>query len=492
ELWRQQNGRCVYCDRAILPSQLVATDNSVQVDHILPWSRFGDDSFNNKTLCTANCNQEKRGRTPFEWFSKEKTEAGWDVYAATVQALPALKGYKRRNYTIKNAKELEEKFRSRNLNDTRWTCRLLAEALKTMYPAGEGQRRVFTRPGALTDRMRRGWGLQWMKKDEKGNRIPDDRHHALDAIVVAATTEGMMQRLTKAFQEEEAKGSPRDFRALDQPWPGFREEAMAMVEKVFVSRAERRRARGKAVDATIKQVRNIDGKDVVFIRKPIAKLSENDLDLIPVPEPHGKVADPAKLRGQMIETLRSWILAEKPTDPDRLPRAPNGAVIQKVRVATKDKLGVAIGNSTADRGEMARVDVFRKQNKKGTPNYFLIPVYPHQIASDEKAPTRAVLAAKPEDQWPDMDDGADFLWSIGSMNYLEVVKGNGEVVEGYFRGLDRATGNIATSHHANSDEVTRGVGVKTVASFRKLIVDRLGRKFEAQGEQRTWRGKACT
>ncbi|MGH6821549.1 MAG: type II CRISPR RNA-guided endonuclease Cas9, partial [Methylocella sp.] len=278
ELWRQQNGRCVYCDRAILPSQLVATDNSVQVDHILPWSRFGDDSFNNKTLCTANCNQEKRGRTPFEWFSKEKTEAGWDAYIARVQGLPALKGFKRRNYTIKNAKELEEKFRSRNLNDTRWTCRLLAEALKTMYPAGEGQRRVFTRPGALTDRMRRGWGLQWMKKDEKGNRIPDDRHHALDAIVVAATTEGMMQRLTKAFQEEEAKGSPRDFRALDQPWPGFREEAMAMVEKVFVSRAERRRARGKAVDATIKQVRNIDGKDVVFIRKPIAKLSENDLD----------------------------------------------------------------------------------------------------------------------------------------------------------------------------------------------------------------------
>ena len=77
------------------------------------------------------------------------------------------------------------------------------------------------------------------------------------------------------------------------------------------------------------------------------------------------------------------------------------------------------------------------------------------------------------------------------MNYLEVVKGTGEVVEGYFRGLDRATGNITVSHHANSDDVTRGVGVKTVSSFKKFHIDRLGKKFECKSETRTWRGKAC-
>ena len=216
ELWRQQNERCVYSDKLILPHQLIATDNSVQVDHILPWSRFGDDSFNNKTLCTAKANQEKKGRTPYEWLGKD--EAKWDAYVLRVQTLPALKGFKRRNYTIKDAASVEEKFRSRNLNDTRWTCRLLAECLKQLYPIDQRERKVFTRPGALTDRMRRGWGVQWIKKDEKGVRIPDDRHHALDAIITAATTEGMMQILTRAFQKEEVKGSPRDFRALNQPW----------------------------------------------------------------------------------------------------------------------------------------------------------------------------------------------------------------------------------------------------------------------------------
>ena len=90
-----------------------------------------------------------------------------------------------------------------------------------------------------------------------------------------------------------------------------------------------------------------------------------------------------------------------------------------------------------------------------------------------------------------MNDTAEFLWSIGSMNYLEAVKRTGEVVEGYFRGLDRATGNIAVSLHINSDSVVRGLGVKTLSSFKKIVVDRLGIKSESKSELRTWRGKVC-
>jgi CRISPR-associated endonuclease Csn1 len=480
ELWLQQNGRCVYSDASISPKDIVASSNLVQVDHILPWSRFGDDSFNNKTLCTAKANQEKRGRTPYEWYAKEKSEAEWEAYIARVQSLPALKGFKRRNYLLKDAASVEERFRSRNLNDTRWTCRLLAEALKQLYPGEEGKRRVFTRPGALTDRMRRGWGLQWVKKNEKGERIPDDRHHALDAIVCAATTESMMNRLTKAFQKEEAMGSPRDFSALDQPWPGFREEALRVVEKVFVSRAERRRARGEAHAATIRSVSERNGEKLVFERKRVADLKASDLD---------RIKDPDRNKG-VIESLRAWIDAGKSDKTP--PLSPKGDPIAKVTLLTNKKPDLTIRDGVVDRGEMARVDVFRKMAKKGRGyNYFLVPVYPHQIAKDDVPPMRAVLQAKPEDEWPVMDGDAEFLWSIGSMNFVEATKSSGEIVEGYFRGLDRATGNIAVSDHANSDILTRGVGVKTLASFKKFHVDRLGRRFQSTGESRTWRGKVC-
>lgn len=63
-LWKEQNGRCPYTDIVIPAPAIIATDNSFQVDHILPWSRFGDDSYGNKVLCLARANQEKKGFTP--------------------------------------------------------------------------------------------------------------------------------------------------------------------------------------------------------------------------------------------------------------------------------------------------------------------------------------------------------------------------------------------------------------------------------------------
>jgi CRISPR-associated endonuclease Csn1 len=53
ELAKEQNFKCVYCDGAIAPTGFAGNDTRWQVDHILPWSRFGDDSYLNKTLCCA-------------------------------------------------------------------------------------------------------------------------------------------------------------------------------------------------------------------------------------------------------------------------------------------------------------------------------------------------------------------------------------------------------------------------------------------------------
>jgi len=480
ELWLEQNGRYVYSDEAISPRDIISSSNVVQVDHILPWSRFGDDSFTNKTLCTAKANQLKRGRTPFEWFSSDVPEADWLTYIGRVQALPTLKGFKRRNYLLKDGASLEQKFRERNLNDTRWTSRLLAECLKQLYPADEQKRRIFTRPGALTDRMRRGWGLQWIKKDDNGERIPDDRHHALDAIVVAATTEGMMARLTKAFQAEEIRGGHRDFRALDQPWKGFREDVITKMEGVFVSRAERRRARGEAHAATVRSISEHQGEKRVFERKRVGDLKPADLD---------KIKDPERNRAT-VEALRAWIEAGKPDDAP--PLSPKGDVIAKVTLLTNKKPEIIVRGGAVDRGEMARVDVYQKEDGKGANRYFLVPVYPHQIASEEQPPMRAITGGQPEDCWPKLDSSFEFLWSLFPYNYLEIETSKGNLIEGYFRGVDRNTGAITVSQHENSSVITKGIGARTLKTFNKYTIDRLGRRSLVKGELRTWRGKVCT
>jgi CRISPR-associated endonuclease Csn1 len=513
ELAKEQNFKCIYSGDPIEPKGVAANDTRYQVDHILPWSRFGDDSYINKTLCTTKANQDKRGRTPFEWFDAEKTEPEWMEYVARVEALKEVKGRKKRNYTLKDAATVEEKFKARNLTDTQWATRLLADELKRMFPAPEGERRVFTRPGAITSKLRRAWGLENLKKED-GERIPDDRHHAVDALVLAATTESLLQKMTKEVQQREKQGRQDDIFHVQQPWAGFRIDVMRAVHGengaggVFVSRAERRRARGKAHDATVRQVRGADGKKlvnktpseingekIVYERKLITDkgFKEIDLDKIPIPAPYGNIADPKRLRDEMVESLRAWIGKGKPKDD--LPRSPKGDIIRKVRVATDKKVAIELSGGAVDRGEMARVDVFRKKNKKGKWEFYVVPVYPHQIADEEdwpKPPTQAVQAHVDEAEWPSIDSTFEFTFSLNPMCYLELITSKGEIIEGYYREMNRNDAGITLSAHLSSDARSPKTGSRTLRDFRKFTVDRLGRKFEVSREVRTWRGKACT
>lgn len=493
ELWHEQNGRCLYTDDYIDPTWIASGDNRVQVDHILPWSRFGDDSFINKTLCLARANQAKKGRTPFEWFEAEGLD--WSLFASRVEACKEMRGRKKGGFYLrKNAKEVEETFRNRNLGDTRYATRLLLDMLARLYPKDDS-RHVLARPGQLTAKLRRAWGLDDIKKGDDGKRKDDDRHHALDAIVIAATSEAMLQKLTKAAQEAERQGLHKgfDFKYVEQPAAGFAQAVRATIDKVFVSRADRHRARGEAHAATIKRVETVNGVETVFERKAVEKLTVADLKLIPVPEPYGKIGDPAKLRDEMVADLQRWIEANKPKDNP--PRSSKGDVIRKVRLATKDKVSVSVRGGTADRGDMARVDVFTKADKKGTIRYYLVPVYPHQIADREaypQPPNRAVVAYASEEDWTLIASSYQFLFSLYGNSLIEVAKSDGEVITGYFKGMDRSTGAIAVATPENPRSLSRGIGTKTLAHFKKVNVDRLGNVTTVRNEVRTWHGVACT
>ena len=489
ELWREQNGRCLYSGERIEASQLLAGNNSVQVDHILPWARFGDDSPANKTLCMAHANQSKGDRTPFEWFKREKSPQAWKDFAETVEALP-IKRRKKRNFLLQDGAALELSFRKRNLNDTRWACRALAEALKSMYPAnerradGSGVRRVFTRPGALTERLRRAFGLQGLKKRDNGERIPDDRHHALDAIIVAATTEATLNRAAREAWRGGA-GIGDGLYSFDPPWPGFPEAARQAYESVFVARAERRRARGKAHDATLRHVALREGRRVSFERKNVEELTRADLDRIKDKERNAA----------LVAALRAWIDAGKPAaDP---PRLCDGGPIRKVRLALSERIGVEIdtGNSarpaSAARGGLVRLDVFRKLSASGSERYYFAPVYRHEVATAALPPMRVAKGGVDEALWTAIDEGFEFLFSLYLMNLVEMTKPDGETIIGYFRGFDRHTGALAVSEVSNSSSMRRGIGARKLLRFRKLQVNRLGEAHVVEREPRLWRGRIC-
>ena len=143
---------------------------------------------------------------------------------------------------------------------------------------------------------------------------------------------------------------------------------------------------------------------------------------------------------------------------------------------------------------MVRVDVFRKQNKRGAWEFFLVPIYPHQVADKinfKDPPNRAVQAYKDESEWPVMDSTCEYLWPLYQLSYVELVTGKGKPIAGYYRGTHRGTGAINITYDHSKEEGEDGIGARTLKSIRKFSVDRLGNRHEIQRETRTWRGVAC-
>jgi CRISPR-associated endonuclease Csn1 len=189
ELLRLQGGRCLYTDAALLPTNL----EQYEIEHIVPRSRGGPDAMVNYVLTTKEANKEKGERTPFEWLSGTDH---WDGYRTRVTALQtALRNKKVLLLLSEDAVELAEKYTA--LAETAWIAKL-SQTLAGLHFGwkngidAEGRRRVTVISGGLTGRIRRKYRLNSLlagddvseEEAEEKNRS-DDRHHALDAMVLA-------------------------------------------------------------------------------------------------------------------------------------------------------------------------------------------------------------------------------------------------------------------------------------------------------------------
>jgi len=172
-LWEEQGQYCPYSNKRINP-EMLGDETMLEVDHILPYSRTYDNSYMNKVLCFADENQKKRGLTPYEYLNGTEKWEKLEEFAHT-NNIPKKK---KENLLKKElSRESEAGFKERNLNDTRYIARELKNHIERHLDLGKGKR-VQTRNGSLTARLRRGWGFSEEKR-------VNDRHHALDAIVIA-------------------------------------------------------------------------------------------------------------------------------------------------------------------------------------------------------------------------------------------------------------------------------------------------------------------
>ncbi|CAN5400056.1 hypothetical protein BH09BAC3_BH09BAC3_03890 [soil metagenome] len=283
-LWFTQNCKSPYTGNTIPLSRLFTT--AYEVEHIIPRSKMKYDASENLVICESAINPEpykgdRLARNFIHQFSGQTIKI--NNFSTKIFTEREYENHCRatfRGKKLKNllATEVPNDFISRQINDTRHITRKIAELLQPVVKNEHGL--VFT-IGSITSDLKREWGLNkiWkdlmkprferleiilnkpgtlIKQDEKHPNeyhfhVPekpdfdlkriDHRHHAMDALIIAATTREHIRYLNslnavdtsedlKQVKKYLVKSKVRQF---TKPWQSFTEDAKDSLATIITS-----------------------------------------------------------------------------------------------------------------------------------------------------------------------------------------------------------------------------------------------------------------
>ena len=239
--WLEQKYRSPYTGEMIPLAKLFTP--AYEIEHVIPQSRYFDDSFSNKVICEAEVNKLKDRQLGFEFIKSHGGEKVQISQGKTVEILSVEKYEKfvKEHYASNRPKmrkllmdDIPDDFIERQMNDSRYISKLvkglLSNIVREKLPNGEYEQEAVSKNliscnGSITDRLKKDWGMnevwnsivlprfqrlnQLTGKDcfttlnAEGHEIPnmplelqkgfskkriDHRHHAMDAIVIACAT----------------------------------------------------------------------------------------------------------------------------------------------------------------------------------------------------------------------------------------------------------------------------------------------------------------
>jgi CRISPR-associated endonuclease Csn1 len=250
KLWLEQGYHSPYTGKMIPLSKLFTRD--YDVEHIIPQSRYFDDSLSNKVICESEINQDKGNRTAYAYL-KEKGGAMIPLSMGKAVPLLHLDHYEdmvKKNF-VKNRSKMKkllmeeppEGFIERQLNDSRYISKFVKNLLSNLVREDNEPEAIskwmVPVTGAVTSQMKHDWGLEnvWneivtprferlnaltqsknfgdinpgtkkflpkvpleLQKGFSKKRI-DHRHHALDALVIACITKEHVNYLNSINSE---------------------------------------------------------------------------------------------------------------------------------------------------------------------------------------------------------------------------------------------------------------------------------------------------
>jgi CRISPR-associated endonuclease Csn1 len=268
KLWLQQRYRSPYTGEIIPLNKLFTRE--YDIEHIIPQSRYFDDSFSNKVICEAVVNGEyyKKNQTGYEFVKNfggkivdELSTANKIIKIFTTQEYEDFVKihYSKSRGKIKKLlmEDIPEAFIQRQLNDSRYISKVVKNLMSNIVrEPGEQEaisKNVIASIGSITSTLKQDWGLndvwneiitsrferlneltksknfgEWINKDGKRvfqTQVPlelqkgfskkriDHRHHALDAIVIACASRNHINYLNNEYAKATKKDLRFDLRA---------------------------------------------------------------------------------------------------------------------------------------------------------------------------------------------------------------------------------------------------------------------------------------
>ncbi len=256
KLWLEQGYKSPYTGQIIPLNKLFTPE--YEIEHIIPQSRYFDDSFSNKIICEAAVNSLKGNKLAYEFIKDPVLQT---VEVGFGKSVPILKPdeyeeFVKKHYAKNRSKkakllleEIPEKMIERQMNDTRYISKYISGVLSNIVRVEDGtdegvnSKNIVPGNGKITTTLKQDWGLNDVWNDlilprfERMNQLTsstdftawnenhqkflptvpidlskgfskkriDHRHHAMDALVIACATKEHVNLLNNQSAKSDTK-----------------------------------------------------------------------------------------------------------------------------------------------------------------------------------------------------------------------------------------------------------------------------------------------
>ncbi len=256
KLWLEQKYKSPYTGQIIPLNKLFTPE--YEIEHIIPQSRYFDDSFSNKVICESAVNKLKDNLIGLEFIRKL---GGTTIEFGNGKSLTVLKedqyeDFVKKHYANNRGKrskllmeDIPEKMIERQMNDTRYISKYISGILSNIVRVEDGSdeginsKNIIPGNGKITTQLKQDWGLNdvwndlilprfermnllanskdftaWNENHQKflptvpiefskgfSKKRIDHRHHAMDALVIACATRDHVNLLNNQSAKSDLK-----------------------------------------------------------------------------------------------------------------------------------------------------------------------------------------------------------------------------------------------------------------------------------------------